>query len=478
MKREALSLKSKIISSPTEINSLNKIIQWLIEHIDEKEVDEVLEYLPILREIYTHYLKNEKINSSVELVAFLIKKIEIVFKIIFEVASTEINDKEATIIFNVFDCLIPFVSAERESFYAELVKKIILSNEYRDHEILFLFITIFSKDYDVIFPILEEESKSINSSNQIFNLYNFLIANKKIDTPHLRELYQKIFVTLINNKNFSEELVREFLISLNKGVIDNVENPLIFSDYLVRKSAASDVKTMKDFDIKIFALNGLFVLLTKYKFDYDRYYNTLYELICKRVGGQTIFDSRYKNKFYKVLKDSLVSSSVPFVVVCSFLKKLCIISLFSKEEVVIQNLTLMLIIIQSHPRAFRMLTYKKSKKDFKESLKENSSTFDWDKFDSKISAQEPPKEKQIEIDETEYKECFDDNEIDPYKTKAKSCSLWELYTLEKHYNTKIRKLVKIFTSNFLPKQYALENTKEKDLTFDIKNTNAHFYISA
>ena len=73
---------------------------------------------------------------------------------------------------------------------------------------------------------------------------------------------------------------------------------------------------------------------------------------------------------------------------------------------------------------------------------------------------------------------FKENETDPYKTNAQYCSLWELYTLKNHYNIKVRKVVNRLSNNFLPKQFVMEELKEKDMLFDIEKTNAHFYINA
>ncbi len=130
--------------------------------------------------------------------------------------------------------------------------------------------------------------------------------------------------------------------------------------------------------------------------------------------------------------------------------------------------------------------YKRKVKKEKENLIENS-TFDWNKFNSKIANQikleneNDIKNKEdnniIELNEDNYTDMFNDNELNPYKTNAHFCSLWELYTLKNHFNMKIRKLVNNLSFNFLPKEFALENIKEKDLLFDIEKTNAHFYIN-
>ena len=83
----------------------------------------------------------------------------------------------------------------------------------------------------------------------------------------------------------------------------------------------------------------------------------------------------------------------------------------------------------------------------------------------------------ISLSEDNYTDMFDDNELNPNKTNAQFCSLWELYTLRNHFNMKVRKLVNNLSNNFLPREFALDEIKDKNLFFDIEKTNAHFYIN-
>ena len=76
-----------------------------------------------------------------------------------------------------------------------------------------------------------------------------------------------------------------------------------------------------------------------------------------------------------------------------------------------------------------------------------------------------------------YTDIFNEKELNPYKTKAQYCSLCELYTLKNHFNMKIRKLVNVFTNNFLNKEIAIKDQKEENIFFNIEKTNSHFYIN-
>ena len=235
-------------------------------------------------------------------------------------------------------------------------------------------------------------------------------------------------------------------------------------------------------DIQIFGLSSLFVLLTKYNLDYDKYYELLYKLISQKFNGITIFDSKYKNRILKLLELSLTSEQIPFIVICSFLKKLLRISLFSKVEIIYSLLSLVMKIIQLHPRTLNLIMDNKSKKILKKNI-ENNSIFlngsnanenNLDEIKNCISLDEEEEEKNDDIMNFDN---FDENSTDPFKTNAENCCLWELYSFTRHYNMGIRKLVNKFSRNFLAKEIEMELKSQKDVYFDIKNLNSHFYIN-
>ena len=64
-----------------------------------------------------------------------------------------------------------------------------------------------------------------------------------------------------------------------------------------------------------------------------------------------------------------------------------------------------------------------------------------------------------------YTYIFNEKEFNHYKTKAQYYSLWELYTLKNYFNMKIRKLVNVFTNNFLNKEIAIEEQKRRKYFF-------------
>ena len=481
------SLAKELIVSQKKLNNYNTIFESFIKEIQSKNNKKINKISNLNENILKYYLKTPEIHSSKELLKFFNEKINILYNILFDFGKEDLSEETSEIIFNIFISYFDYNEENnKKNLMTNLLNLIILNKEFVEHEITLLFVSKFKNFFNLIFDILIEESNKIKEITTLYNLFNFLIAINDLENEEEKLKYQNIITILINNENFPEDLLKNFLINLNKVIIHNVNNPLIFSDYLINKASKGNIKKLEDFDNKIFALSTLFILLTKYKLDYDKYYELLYKLISIKLNNLTIFDSKYKNRIFKILELSLKSSQIPLIIICSFIKKLSRISLISNDSNIISIITLIILIIQNHPKTIGMLMYKRKVKKEKENLIENS-TFDWNKFNNKIAnkikleKENDIKNKEdnniIELNEDNYTDMFNDNEINPYKTNAHFCSLWELYTLKNHFNMKIRKLVNNLSFNFLPKEFALENIKEKDLLFDIEKTNAHFYIN-
>ena len=389
------------------------------------------------------------------------------------------------------------------SLFNELISKLISLEKDISNDIINNFYEKFNSIYfynyifDSFLNILN--NKKIKNQNEFNNYYNLVTNINDLDSlldnndnninneeetkiNELKEKYQNIIINLINEKLIPISLIKEFMKILNKKIVQNVVNPIIFSDYLLNKTNEIKIKSINDFDIQIFGLSSLFVLLTKYNLDYDKYYELLYKLISQKFNGITIFDSKYKNRILKLLELSLTSEQIPFIVICSFLKKLLRISLFSKVEIIYSLLSLVMKIIQLHPRTLNLIMDNKSKKILKKNI-ENNSIFlngsntnenNLDEIKNCISLDEEEEEKNDDIMNFDN---FDENSTDPFKTNAENCCLWELYSFTRHYNMGIRKLVNKFSRNFLAKEIEMELKSQKDVYFDIKNLNSHFYIN-
>ena len=504
--KEIKELEDEIISSPKNINLFNRLIELFIKNIEDKDKQKLNENINSIKNILNHYLKDENIKTSNELISFLDKKIELINKIIIDsIVSLDTNESldESLINLSFYSVheLIGFISEEKiKQLFKELLWKLIsfeeeisinIINNFYDH---FNNIYYYNHIFDVFLDILT--NKQIKTDSEFINFYNFIININDLDSflenensqneeelkvNELKEKYQNIIINLINEKLLPLSIIKEFMKVLNKKIVQNVINPIIFSDYLLNKTGEIKIKSINDFDIQIFGLSSLFVLLTKYDLDYDKYYELLYRLISQKFNGITIFDSKFKNRILKLLELSLSSDQIPYVVVCSFLKKLLRISLFEKVEIIYSLLSLVMKLIQLHPRTLNLIMDSKSKKILKKNI-ENNSIFlngeganekNLDEIKCGISLDEEKEDENI----ISNFDNFDEYSNDPFKTNAENCCLWELYSFTKHYNMGIRKLVNKFSRNFLAKEIEMELKSQKEVYFDIKNLNSHFYIN-
>ena len=357
------NLAKELISSPKKLNNYKQIFEAFIREIQSKNIKKIKRISLLNENILKYYLKTTEIHPSKELHNFFIEKINILFNIIFDFGKEDLDEESAKIIFMIY---LNYINYSEENKRKELMKNllnlIILNPEFIEHEIILLFVSQFKNFYSLIFDILKEESVKIKEISTLYNLFNFLVSINDLKEEEDKIKYQEIITILINNENFPEDLLKNFLINLNKVFLNNVSNPLIFSDYLINKASKGNINKLEDFDNKIFALSSLFILLTKYKLDYDKYYELLYKLISIKLNNLTIFDSKYKNRILKILELSLKSSQIPLIIICSFIKKLSRISLISNDSNIISIITLIILTIQSHPKTIGMLMYKKNQR--------------------------------------------------------------------------------------------------------------------
>ena len=171
--------------------------------------------------------------------------------------------------------------------------------------------------------------------------------------------------------------------------------------------------------------------------------------------------------------------------------------------------------IKHHPRSLILLHRVKSNRYLQSSNKENSnevdvnkikkikenSAFNWENFEKNekeniksVTADYKPLEDVYTIENNiivnknynyDHKtfakyEQFDDDQIDPYKTKAHLSCLWEFSTLKNHYSFKIRSLIGKFERNFLKiKEFDMDsvsNLKEEDMLYEV-NEGSTFYVT-
>jgi len=526
------SIQKLIFEDVKNINKFNILIEEYILNLQNKDFKILQNYSKIILNVLEYFFVKNIKNISKDLISFLDEKLKILSNVLVDSIDID-EDVESNV--KILNYLLDFMDYQIKEelsqnknlneLLANLSEIFILNDELVDPSQIQNFSQTFFKNkkfFDILFITFSKSFESIlediGGEEILYNTFNFLMTIPKIpnDKADLKSHYQNIIIKLINQNKLPELLLKNILLNLNKIIFDNLENPLIMSDYLINIYEKS---SCQEFDLKVLSLSGLFVLITKYKLDYSNFYQILYKTVSMKDYSKnlvkTVFDSKYRNRIFKIVELSLKSPTVPIIVILSFIKKLARISLMTTSN----NISIILGIIQNlikhHPRSLILLHRVKSNRYLESSNKENANEVDIDKIkkikeNSKFSWEifEKNEKENIKSVQEDFKpledvfrnennftlnknlnsdnmtfakyEQFDDDQIDPYKTKAHLSCLWEFSTLKNHYSFKIRSLIGKFERNFLKiKEFDMDsvsNLKEEDMLYEV-NDGSNFYVT-
>lgn len=314
------TIQQLIFEDVKNINKFNIIIEEFTIALQNNDQEKVKEIYQSIKEVLEFFFISNKNILSKELTTFLHSKINLLINIFIEAIDEDEEKFSVFLIRYIFENIKYLDNIEL--IIDEIVQKFITDELFNSKLIRFLSKRFEkSENYLKLFlqNIENKLSVDISEDGLFYNIYNFIISIERIANVDVKQVYQNIIIKMINSKNFPSDLMKELLLSLNKNIFDNIENPLILSDYLIEI-----YENTNEFDIKTLSLSGLFILITKYKLDYPAYYNMLYRTISliayDNTGLKTIFDTEHKARFIKILELSLKNPSVPIIVILSFIK--------------------------------------------------------------------------------------------------------------------------------------------------------------
>ncbi|KAG7352518.1 CBF/Mak21 family-domain containing protein [Nitzschia inconspicua] len=187
--------------------------------------------------------------------------------------------------------------------------------------------------------------------------------------------------------------LKQALLFLPQHVLDYVSHPLRFSDFFMQ--AYSDHQGVTG----VLALDGLFLLITKYDLEYPNFYKQLYKLISSKV-----LYAKYRTRFFSLLTKCLTRNEMlPAHLVAAFVKRLCRCALCGPVSSVLFVLALVSNLLRKHPECSCLVHRQGS---------------------------------------SEMEDLFLPEEDDPVECRALQSSLWELAVLEKHYYPAVGTLAK------------------------------------
>ena len=208
-----------------------------------------------------------------------------------------------------------------------------------------------------------------------------------------RREYQKAWLAVLKLDLPVISLKRALQV-LPDRVLNNVPNPLRFSDFFMQ--AYTDHGSGV---VGVFALDGLFLLMTEHGLEYSDFYCQLYRLVSARV-----MYAKYRERFFLLLTKCLARNEMlPAHLVAAFIKRMCRSVLSAPPSGALFVLSLVSNLLRKHPECMCL-------------IHRNSTE--------------------------EIEDLFLAAENDPTKTRALQSSLWELAALERHYHPAVCTLAK------------------------------------
>mmetsp|Transcript_25900 Transcript_25900/g.56769 ORF Transcript_25900/g.56769 Transcript_25900/m.56769 type:complete len:622 (+) Transcript_25900:159-2024(+) len=222
-------------------------------------------------------------------------------------------------------------------------------------------------------------------------------------TRMFRREYKKAWLAILRLP-LPPASLKKALHVLPRTVLNYVAQPLRFADFFMQ--AYSDHGSGM---IGVLALDGLFLLITKYGLEYENFYTQLYKLVSPRV-----MYSKYRARFYSLVTKCLVlNAMLPAHLIAAFIKRLCRCALSGPPSSALFVLALVSNLLKKHPECNCLVQRRSSKGE------EGSTST-----------------------ELLLEDCFVADADDPVECRALQSSLWELAVLERHYYPAVATLAK------------------------------------
>ena len=175
--------------------------------------------------------------------------------------------------------------------------------------------------------------------------------------------------------------------------------------------------------ITLMALSGVFYLIQEKNLDYPQIYQKLYSLL-----KPNILNSKYRSRFFRLLDKFLESTHLPAALIASFIKRLSRLCLYSSPSAIVVVVPWIYNLLRSHPTCTFMIHREQPR---------NSAITSY--------------EDKIRIDP------FQMEESNPMQTNAEDSSLWEIRSLQSHYNANVAIIGKIISEQFTKISYNIED---------------------
>ena len=190
-----------------------------------------------------------------------------------------------------------------------------VSNMFQQRNVL-----MQNQTQNVLFNVYKLLSMVNNIKNKNVETNMTFLESENLDLTTLQKKYPLVFSSAwLSFMQFNLPLIlqKKILVDLDKKIMPNLSDPKLLIDFLTDSYNVGGVTSL-------LALNGLFVLINQYNLDYPDFYKKLYNLI-----DPSIFQMKYKSRFFYLLDLFLSSTHLPVYLVASFIKRLARILLYT-----------------------------------------------------------------------------------------------------------------------------------------------------
>ncbi|KAK5577385.1 hypothetical protein RB653_002326 [Dictyostelium firmibasis] len=190
----------------------------------------------------------------------------------------------------------------------------------------------------------------------------------------------------------------------------------------------------------ILALNGVFILITKYNLEYPDFFKKLYSLFQPGV-----LYAKYRARFFKLADLFLSSKSLPNYMVAAFIKRCATLCLISPPYGSLILLPLIYNLLQRNVTCHCLINNpikQLTNAQIQAQQQQQQQVTRQSVLLIKQDIEQP--ESSLDIKGLYGNDPYDPLEEDPSKCNAISSSLWEIQILRDHYAPEVSKMAKLF----------------------------------
>jgi U3 small nucleolar RNA-associated protein 19 len=238
-----------------------------------------------------------------------------------------------------------------------------------------------------------------------------------VDPAAHRKLWSACWINLAKLR-LPKQVHKLMLLYLPDKVLPVLRNPRMLLDFFITSYDAGGVYSL-------LALNGVYTMMARFNLDYPDFYKKFYVLFTP-----TIFQMKYRARFFRMALLFLSSSYLPSSLVAAFIKKLCRLALTAPVDGCMSALALVYNLLARHPVCIELIHRTPKDQPTNRILL--------------LTA-------QLNEGEGKGEDPFVMDEPDPEKSNALQSSLWELQALKNHCVPSVSKLAKIFDQEEISK---------------------------